>query len=175
MAHIKVLSILVHLHLLLAVALDLASSIPTMNSDKVLQSQFGNPPHHGRELLRWYIKNCLDKNNKALCNHRQNVCSIHTYKNNEKLPNPPAGFIFLTIGNLNKYGGEDLPDQVRVKKNNNADRLVVEYNKTLKTISKIYISVHYNNTTVYKIGENLRKSIKKDKRIPVVTNCKPMM
>ena len=156
--------------LLLSVVL--ASALPTLDSEKDLKKTgFGlGQSHHGLTLLKWYVKTCLDKNEKSLCNPVAGAYGFHCYENRDKLLPGLNGkkntTAYFTLGNLRSPHAEQLPCYVRKDYNctqpqSNQDRVLVEYTKVNKKISNIFISEHYNKKKTYRIGLKLLAFLKK--------------
>ncbi|XP_055060361.2 uncharacterized protein [Misgurnus anguillicaudatus] len=127
--------------------------------DELKETGFGQPdPRHGRRLLWWFAKTCvhIDSNSRmtALCNPTDSGFKRFNNRNegNSGRLLPYSHIPYYEVGNLKPPNS--LPGYVKVNytyrsDGSNKDRIIVSYDKNLKTFDKIYVTQHLGHSKYF--------------------------
>lgn len=100
---------------------------------------------HSLHLLHWFANQVDMRHNFIQLGFDPNSdYGAHYYGNYERLlPQPPPGFRYYTVGNVDIAGAERLPLSVQTADTYNRARIIFSANR--QTIGQVYLTQHHGN------------------------------
>lgn len=149
------------------------SAIQKLNDiNDLMRIQFGQSvPRHSLRLLHWFANrvDVLDSEIRLNFNPNSNYGAHHYGNFDGILPQPPAGYHYYTVGNLNKEGAQQLPGYVRYQPHDNDgyNRARIIFRVRGETIDRVYLTQHgdedegssYDSNRTYEIPARLLREV----------------